>query len=159
MQFHVVTLFPEVIEQYAETSILGRAQKNKLVSVRAIQLRQFAGNKWGKVDERPFGGGPGMVLRAEPIVKAVEKIKNQIFKIKNKKNAKEIHSSVLSRRALAVGIPTETSGQNVGMKKRTIKILITSAGGKPLTNSYAKNLVKKYTDVIIVCGRYEGIDV
>jgi tRNA (guanine37-N1)-methyltransferase len=119
MNFHVVTLFPEVIDTYAETSILGRAQKEKIISVKAHQLRDFAGNKWGKVDERPFGGGPGMVLRAEPVVKAVEKIQKK--------------------------------------SKGKTKVIITSAGGKPLTNAYARKLTK-YDNVIIVCGRYEGID-
>ncbi len=117
MNFHVVTLFPEVVEAYTGASILGRAQKQKLLKVKAYQLRDTAGNKWGKVDERPYGGGPGMVLRAEPVVKAVQKI------VKNKK----------------------------------AKVLITAAGGKPLTNAYAKALTK-YKDVVIVCGRYEGID-
>jgi len=117
MNFHVVTLFPEVVEAYTNASILGRAQKQKLLKVKAYQLRDTAGNKWGKVDERPYGGGPGMVLRAEPVIKAVQKI------VKNKK----------------------------------AKVLITAAGGKPLTNAYAKALTK-YKDVVIVCGRYEGID-
>src|ERR1700754_74206 len=91
MNFHVVTLFPEVIEAYAHASILGRAQKEKLLKVKTYQLRDTAGNKWGKakpggrpvvkqlrVDERPYGGGPGMVLRAEPIIKAVEKIRKKL---------------------------------------------------------------------------------
>jgi tRNA (guanine37-N1)-methyltransferase len=117
MNFHVVTLFPEVVEAYAQASILGRAQKQKLLKVKAYQLRDYAGNKWGKVDERPYGGGPGMVLRAEPVIKAVQKI--------------------------------------AGRKKA--KVLVTSAGGKPLTNAYAKALLKN-KDVVIVCGRYEGID-
>lgn len=116
MTFHVVTLFPEVIDAYTQASILGRAQKEKLLKVKTYQLRDTAGNKWGKVDERPYGGGPGMVLRAEPIIKAVQKI-----------------------------------------KKSKAKVLVTAAGGKPLTNAYAKALLK-YKDVIIVCGRYEGID-
>lgn len=96
---------------------MGRAQKQKLLKVKTYQLRDTAGNKWSKVDERPYGGGPGMVLRAEPVIKAVQKIS------KNKK----------------------------------IKVLITSAGGKPLTNAYAKKLAAQ-KEVIIVCGRYEGID-
>jgi tRNA (guanine37-N1)-methyltransferase len=74
MIFHVVTLFPEVVEAYTKASILGRAQREKKIRVKTYQLRRFAGNKWGKVDERPYGGGPGMVLRAEPVVKAVQKI-------------------------------------------------------------------------------------
>lgn len=118
MNFHVVTLFPEVVEAYTQASILGRAQKQKLLKVKAYQLRDTAGNKWGKVDERPYGGGPGMVLRAEPVIRAVEKIKK-------------------------------------GKKK--VKVLVTSAAGKPLTNAYAKALTRN-KDVVIVCGRYEGID-
>ena len=119
MNFHVVTLFPEVIDAYTSASILGRAQREKLLKVKTYQLRDTAGNKWGKVDERPYGGGPGMVLRAEPVIKAVQ----QITKNKSQKT----------------------------------KVLVTAAGGKPFTNAYAKKLLK-YKDVIIVCGRYEGID-
>jgi len=117
MTFHVITLFPEVVEAYANASILGRAQKQKLLKVKTYQLRDTAGNKWGKVDERPYGGGPGMVLRAEPVIKAAEKI----------------------------------------CKGKKTKVLITSPGGKPLTNAYAKKLAKE-KNVIIVCGRYEGVD-
>lgn len=117
MNFHVVTLFPEVVEAYTNASILGRAQREKKLKVKAYQLRDYVTNKWGKADERPYGGGPGMVLQAEPVVRAVEKIRG----------------------------------------KKKMKVLITSAGGKPLTNAYAKALTK-HKDVIIVCGRYEGID-
>src|SRR3989338_1531269 len=77
MTFHVITLFPEVIDAYTGVSILGRAQKDKKFKVKTYQLRDTAGNKWGKVDERPYGGGPGMVLRAEPVIKAVQKILNR----------------------------------------------------------------------------------
>ncbi len=118
MKFHVVTLFPEVVLAYTNASILGRAQKEKLLEVKTYQLRDFVTNKWGKADERPYGGGPGMVLQAEPFIRAVEKIS------KNKKG---------------------------------VKVLITSAGGKVLTNEYAKKLAKQ-KDVVILCGRYEGID-
>ncbi|HVV39062.1 MAG TPA: tRNA (guanosine(37)-N1)-methyltransferase TrmD [Candidatus Paceibacterota bacterium] len=118
MNFHVVTLFPETIEAYTNASILGRAQKEKKFSVKTYQLRDFVTNKWGKVDERPYGGGPGMVIQAEPVLRAVEKIR----------------------------------------KGKKIRVLITAAGGKPLTNAYAAMLAKENKDVIIVCGRYEGID-
>ncbi len=114
----MVTLFPEVIEAYTNASILGRGQKDKKFSVKTYQMRDFVTNKWGKVDERPYGGGPGMVIQAEPVIRAVEKIKK-------------------------------------GKKK--VKVIITSAGGKPLTNAYAKSLLKN-KDVVIICGRYEGID-
>ena len=127
MNFHVITLFPEVIDAYTQASILGRAQREKFLKVKTYQLRDTAGNKWGKVDERPYGGGPGMVLRAEPVIKAVQKILTKVSKTR------------MSRFNLA------------------IKVLVTAAGGKPFTNAYAKKL-SKLKDVIIVCGRYEGID-
>jgi tRNA (guanine37-N1)-methyltransferase len=122
MKFHVISLFPEVIDAYAQASILGRAQREKLLNVKSYQLRNFVTNKWGKADERPYGGGPGMILQAEPVIRGVEAIQKKIK----------------------------------GNKKT--KVLITAAGGRPLTNAYAKNLSKKYSDVIIICGRYEGID-
>ena len=112
-----------MVDAYVQASILGRAQKGRLFKVKTYQLRDTAGNKWGKVDERPYGGGPGMVLRAEPVIKAVQKI------LKNRK--------------------VQPSDK--------VKVIITAAGGKLLTNAYAKKLLK-YKDVIIVCGRYEGID-
>ncbi|MDE2212947.1 MAG: tRNA (guanosine(37)-N1)-methyltransferase TrmD [Patescibacteria group bacterium] len=117
--FHIITLFPEVIESYTKVSILGRAQKNKILSVNTYQLRDFAQNRWGKVDERAYGGGPGMILRAEPIVRAVNAIR------KNKPRA---------------------------------TVLIMSAGGKPFTNALARVYAKNHNDVIIVSGRYEGLD-
>ena len=74
MKFHVISLFPELVEAYATHSIIGRAVRNKVLSIKAYQLRDFARNKWNKVDERPYAGGPGMVLQAEPILRAAEKI-------------------------------------------------------------------------------------
>ena len=73
MKFSLVTLFPEACDAYLSTSILGRARKEKKIVVKYQNPRDFAKNKWGKVDERPYGGGPGMVMQALPVVKAVEK--------------------------------------------------------------------------------------
>jgi tRNA (guanine37-N1)-methyltransferase len=137
MKFHVVTLFPEVIDAYAGASILSRANKAGLLEVKSYQLRDFVTNKWGKADERPYGGGPGMVLQAEPFLLAVEAISKKINKTGSKK---------------------KTSGTMIyHSASKKPKVLITSAGGKPLTNAYAKKLSKE-KDVIILCGRYEGID-
>jgi len=79
--FHIVSLFPETIKPYLDDSILGRAQKKKLISVKYYNPRNFTNDKWARVDRRPYGGGPGMVLEAEPFLKATEKIlKNLIPK-------------------------------------------------------------------------------
>ncbi len=86
LQVDVLTLFPEMIDAYCRESILGRAQKNKLLKVIAHQLRQWAIDQHGHVDDRPFGGGAGMVMRVEPFYEALRalKIKDQKSKIKNK---------------------------------------------------------------------------
>jgi len=73
IRFHLVTLFQEACEPYLTASILGRAREKKLISVDYQNPRDYVENKWGKVDERPYGGGPGMVMQAMPVVKATEK--------------------------------------------------------------------------------------
>src|ERR1700722_6930680 len=94
MKFHVISLFPEVIDAYAQASILGRAQREKVLEVKSYQLRDSVTNpvkarahgasKWfyKKVDDKPYGGGPGMILQAEPVIRAVESIQKSISKTK-----------------------------------------------------------------------------
>jgi len=84
MTFHIITLFPEAIEQYLHSSILGRAEKKKIIKFDLINLRPFGLGKHKKVDDRPFGGGPGMVLHVEPIYKAIQKIRTKIRGRKSK---------------------------------------------------------------------------
>ncbi len=74
-KFDILTIFPEVVEPYANASILGRAQKAKKIKITAHQLRDFSKDKHGKVDDTPYGGGPGMVMTVQPIADAVKKIK------------------------------------------------------------------------------------
>ncbi|MES2668146.1 MAG: tRNA (guanosine(37)-N1)-methyltransferase TrmD [Patescibacteria group bacterium] len=73
IKFHLVTLFPEACEAYLSASILGRARAAKKMTVDYQSPRTYVTNRWGKVDERPYGGGPGMVMTALPVVKAVKK--------------------------------------------------------------------------------------
>ena len=128
MKFHLITLFEEACDAYLSASIVGRARKEKKISVTYQTPRDFVDNKWGKVDERPYGGGPGMVMTALPVVRAVEK-------------------SLKSRKSLGSETPK--------LKKRVI--IWFSPSGKQFTNKEADKLAK-YTDVVLVCGRYEGID-
>jgi tRNA (guanine37-N1)-methyltransferase len=73
-RINVVTLFPEVILPYLEASILGRAARAGLVEFRVVQLRDFADDRHGTVDDYPYGGGAGMVLKPDPIARAVESL-------------------------------------------------------------------------------------
>ena len=134
MNFHIITLFPEMFDSYLKESILGRAIKEKKISVSFINPRKFVTGKYRKVwpdgnisaqvDERPYAGGPGMVMMAEPIIKAVELISKKV--LKNKKSRLQIVNFIPS--------------------------------AEKFTTTLAKNFSKKYTDIILICGRYEGID-
>ncbi|MFM2381385.1 MAG: tRNA ((1)-)-methyltransferase, tRNA (guanine37-N1)-methyltransferase [Candidatus Parcubacteria bacterium] len=132
MHFHVITLFPEICKTYTDGSVLGRAQKTekgkgakvrgKKIEVQYYSPRDYATNKHNKVDDRPYGGGPGMVMMAEPVLSAWEKA--------------------------------------VGKKKtpKKIKTLIMSPRGTVFTTAMAKELAKKYEHIVLISGRYEGID-
>lgn len=74
MRFDIITIFPKIFDSYFNESILGRAQKNKLVQIKTHNLRDYTSDKHKTVDNPPYGGGAGMVLMAEPILKAVSKI-------------------------------------------------------------------------------------
>ena len=125
MHFHIVTLFSKACEAYTDASILGRAQVNKKIKVSYYNPRDFSKDtKHQKVDDSPYGGGPGMVMYAEPILYAVEKA----LKIKKHDTPKKV------------------------------KILLMSPRGKVFDQVFATKLAKTYSDIVLIAGRYEGID-
>ncbi len=77
MRFDIVTIFPKVIEAYCEESIIKRAQKKDRIKIYIHDLRKFSQDKHRKVDDRPYGGGAGMVLMADPILRAIRSIKKK----------------------------------------------------------------------------------
>ena len=74
MRFHVLTLFPDMIRDGFQTSITGRAVEKGLLSVNAVNIRDFSVNKHNRVDDYPYGGGAGMVMQAEPVCRAYESV-------------------------------------------------------------------------------------
>lgn len=78
MKIVVLTLFPDIIESYCKESIIARAIKDKRLSVRTINIRDFSENKHNRVDDYPFGGGCGMLMQAEPVFKAYEYVKAEL---------------------------------------------------------------------------------
>ena len=80
MNFHVLTLFPEMIEQGMNTSIIGRAIAGGYLTVQAVNIRDFAFNKHQKVDDYPYGGGAGLLMQAEPEYIAYESVEKKIGK-------------------------------------------------------------------------------
>lgn len=124
MRFDIITLFPESLTPYFGASILKRAEENKLIEIHTHQLRDFAFDKHKTVDDTPYGGGAGMVLKAEPIAACLEAVKN---------------------------ISTET------YPPQATRTVLFSAKGKVLTQDDVRRL-STYDRLILVCGRYEGVD-
>lgn len=85
MKYHVLTLFPEMIEQGMNTSITGRAIEKELISLNAVNIRDYADNKHMKVDDYPYGGGAGMVMQAEPVYRAYCSLLSKEDKTESKK--------------------------------------------------------------------------
>lgn len=160
MHFHVITIFPEMFDSYLGESILGRAIKEKKIKVSFVNPRKFVTGKYKKVwpdgnvslqvDDKPYAGGPGMVMHAEPVIKAVESIEASILKRFLKS------SDLLSSRAKArKQARPQKSFQNLRPKILVINFV---PSAEKFTTTLAKNFSKKYTDIIMICGRYEGID-
>jgi tRNA (guanine37-N1)-methyltransferase len=86
MRFDVLTIFPKILDSYFSESILKRAQEKKLISIQSHDIRAFSKDKHRKVDDRPYGGGAGMVMAAPPIIEAVAAARKQ--KTENRKQTK-----------------------------------------------------------------------
>lgn len=80
MNFHIMTLFPEMVMGGLNTSIIGRAIKNELLSIEAINIRDYAFNKHNSVDDYPYGGGAGMLMQAEPVYQCYKALEERIGK-------------------------------------------------------------------------------
>ena len=77
MDFHILTIFPDMIREGLNTSILGRAQSSGLISIDAVNIRDYTLDKHGKVDDYPYGGGAGMVMQAQPVYDAFTAVKSK----------------------------------------------------------------------------------
>lgn len=122
MQFAIVTLFPEMFAALTDYGITGRAVKNGLVRVRCFNPRDYTSDKHRTVDDRPFGGGPGMLMKTEPLQRAI----------------------VDARASL-----TEQGQQT--------RVLYLSPQGRPLDQAAVRELSQR-DRLVLVCGRYQGID-
>ncbi|KKS52957.1 MAG: tRNA (guanine-N(1)-)-methyltransferase [Candidatus Magasanikbacteria bacterium GW2011_GWD2_43_18] len=137
MKFNVLTIFPDMIDSYAHASILGRGQKAGAIDIRSINIRDFAEDKHSTVDNPPYGGGAGMVMKPEPIYKALKSVDAIPFSKEDGLNKlKKIFTGKLAK------------------KKRTV---VLSPRGRQFDQRIAEEWAK-LDELTLVCGRYEGID-
>jgi len=125
LRFDIITIFPDFFREAIDCGIVRRARNAGLVEIFAHDLRQWTTDKHHVVDDRPFGGGDGMVLKPEPIFAAVE---------------------ALTGAARREDLPAKT------------RVILLSAQGEVFTQSLAQDLSKEASHLVLLCGRYEGVD-
>ncbi|EHB56572.1 MULTISPECIES: tRNA (guanosine(37)-N1)-methyltransferase TrmD [Paenibacillus] len=140
MKIDVLTLFPEMFDGVFHSSILGKAAEKEIVKLNAINFRPYAGNKHGTVDDTPYGGGGGMVLKPDPIFAAVE--------------------DILSRTELPEGQDSPQANADAFMEpgeQKRPRIILMCPQGETFTQSKAEELSQE-EHLIFICGHYEGYD-
>jgi tRNA (guanine37-N1)-methyltransferase len=132
MKITILTLFPSMIQGFLTESIVGRAQRNNIVAIDLIDLRKFATDNYGTVDDKPYGGGAGMILRADVVYKALSNCvgENQLFPF--------------------------AKAQKIRSQNKT-RVILTSAKGATYSQAKAEKY-SKYNHLVIICGHYEGVD-
>ncbi len=129
MEFHVMTLFPEMIVQGLSTSVLGRAIARGIISLNAVNIRDYTLDKHKRVDDYPYGGGAGMVMSADPVVRCCRSV---FEKIEEKKRGE---------------------GKEAG-RRRGIYL---TPQGRTFSQEMAREFAKE-EELVFLCGHYEGID-
>jgi tRNA (guanine37-N1)-methyltransferase len=119
LKFDIITIFPNIFDSYLKESFIKKAQDKKLIKINIHNLRDWSDNARKTVDDRPYGGGLGMVLKVEPIYKAIKDLKKK------------------------------TKGET--------KVIVFTPRGKKFNQKHATEL-SKCKNIIMICGRYEGID-
>ncbi len=128
MRFHIMTLFPQMVLEGLNTSILARAMEANHIQIHAIDIRDYTKNKHKKVDDYPYGGGAGMLMQAQPVYDAYLHVKDSI--------------------------ESQKSGEECGNGTRVVYV---TPQGSVFNQKKAEELAKE-EDLILLCGHYEGID-
>jgi tRNA (guanine37-N1)-methyltransferase len=152
MTFHVITLFPHAFDSYLGESILKRAILDKKIKVKFYNPRDYAENKWRRIDRAPYGGGPGMVIQAEPVIRAIESALKNIKSTGS--NYSLIRPPAFRERA---GTNKRIVGASLRKKDKGLRVIWLSPSGKQFTNESGVRYAEA-KDIVIICGRYEGID-
>ena len=132
MRYTVLTLFPDIVDAYFANSIMAKALERGIIKYRAINIRDYALDKHHTCDDAPYGGGAGMLMLPEPLGRALES-------------------------AGAVNRYDPSPAAIGGHKEKRPRVIYLSPAGRPFNQALARNLATE-KELILVCGRYEGID-
>lgn len=132
--FHILTLFPEMFEGVFALSILSRAVKNGIIDIKLYNLRDYTVDKHKTVDDKPYGGGPGMVLKIDVMDRALSAI-----------------------RARVSGFGSQDHKEHLDPESRVPRTILMTPQGQPFIQKKAKEL-SRLSDIVLICGHYEGFD-
>jgi len=128
MQFDIITIFPKIFDSYFSEGVLSRALKKNKIKINVHDLRKYANNKHNKIDDTPFGGGVGMIIKVEPVYRALLDLK-----IIKKDGTKTLKS------------------------QKNTKVFLMSAKGRQYNQNSAREFAE-LKRIVLICGRYEGVD-
>jgi tRNA (guanine37-N1)-methyltransferase len=163
MRFDVLTIFPGFFSGFLENGILRRAIAEGLVEVAVHDLRAFTHDRHRTVDDRPFGGGEGMVLKAQPISEALASfgIEPKPAAASHKFEPSTLANSEETRECQGTTSVVPQTGQIIkgalAPEGRRPTVVLLSAQGRPFTQTLARNLAS-LDRIVFICGRYEGVD-
>jgi tRNA (guanine37-N1)-methyltransferase len=152
MRFEIITIFPGFFSGVFEHGIVRRAQAEGLVGIGLHDLRGFTHDRHRTVDDRPFGGGEGMVLKPEPLAEALRSLGIQA------KNARSLTDAGSRSPTLAPEMRRKDGAPiSEAIAKSGTRVALLSAQGRPFTQAVARDLAK-VERLVLICGRYEGVD-
>ena len=146
MNYHVMTLFPDMIHQAMNTSIIGRAMEKGLLTINAVDIREFSEDKHRRVDDYPYGGGAGMVMAPGPVYRTYEHVMktiNQKKQVLPQENTMEIVK--------------EEPFKDTDNETKRPRVIYLTPQGKVFHQKMAEEFAKE-EDLVFLCGHYEGID-
>ena len=135
MKFHVLTLFPEIPRAFFENSIMAKAVEKGIIAYELVNIRDFAFDKHKTCDDSPYGGGAGMLMKTEPLCRALESVQVKSKLLDNEKSGKKTKKN----------------------NKKNKRVIYVTPSGRPLTQKLAYELSQE-EELVFICGRYEGID-
>ena len=133
MNFHILTLFPEMVMQGLHTSILKRAVEKEYINIEAVNIRDYTLDKHGKVDDYTYGGGAGMLMQAQPVYDAYKAVEQRIMQDR------------------ACNLTQEEYEQ------KACRVIYVTPQGKTFSQTMAQELAEE-ENLVFLCGHYEGID-
>ncbi len=164
MRFDILTIFPGFFTGFLENGILRRAIAEERLQVETQDLREFTHDRHRTVDDRPFGGGEGMVLKPQPIAEALEAmgIGARVSGLGSGVSGMGSGVSGLGNGVSGLGsgvsgLGSGVSGLGSGVEGKRPMVILMSAQGRPFTQAMARELAQ-VERVVLVCGRYEGVD-